>query len=286
METECAPAKVNLYLHVTGREDEYHTLDSLVVFAGVHDTLTATVDDRLSLHITGPFGAGLAAGADNLVMRAAWALSDLTTDRPGARLTLEKNLPVASGIGGGSADAAAALRLLCRLWGLSVPPRTLHRIAVGLGADVPVCLNGWPARMGGIGDVLSGPPGLPDYGIALVNPGVAVATGEVFRARTGGFSEDAALPAAWPDAVAMARALAEYKNDLEAPAIRLCPAIGDVLDALGATDHCLIACMSGSGATCFALYETPAQAAQAAQSIARPGWWSWGGAPWGFTADP
>jgi 4-diphosphocytidyl-2-C-methyl-D-erythritol kinase len=286
VETEYAPAKVNLYLHVTGREDEYHTLDSLVVFAGVHDTLTATRDDRLSLSITGPFGADLHAAPSNLVLRAAWALSDLTTDRPGARITLEKNLPIASGIGGGSSDAAAALRLLARLWGLQVPPRTLHQSATSLGADVPVCLHPWPARMGGIGDILSSAPALPDYGIALVNPGVAVPTGDVFRARRGPFSYDADLPAAWPDAVALARSLAEQKNDLEAPAIALCPAIGDVLAAIGATEDCLIACMSGSGATCFGLYPTPAQAEAAARSMTRAGWWCWGGAPWGFTPPP
>ncbi len=286
METEYAPAKVNLYLHVTGRDDAYHTLDSLVVFAGAHDTLTAAVDDRLSLNITGPFGAMLAADDSNLVLRAAWALSDLTTDRPGARIILEKNLPIASGIGGGSADAAAALRLLARLWGMQVPPRSLHQIATSLGADVPVCLNNWPARMGGIGDILSSAPALPDYGIALVNPGLAVATGDVFRARRGPFSTDANLPAAWPDAVALARDLADYKNDLERPAIALCPSIREVLTALDATEHCLIACMSGSGATCFGLYPTPAQAEAAATSITRPDWWCWGGAPWGFTPPP
>ncbi len=286
METEYAPAKVNLYLHVTGRDEDYHTLDSLVVFAGAHDTLTATADDRLSLSITGPFGAGLLADSNNLVLRAAWALSDRTTERPGARIILEKNLPVASGIGGGSSDAAAALRLLARLWGVHVPPRTLHQIATSLGADVPVCLNPWPARMGGIGHILSSAPALPAYGIALVNPGVAVATGDVFRARRGAFSNDADLPDAWPDAIAMARCLAEQKNDLEAPAIAVCPPIGDVLNALGTTEHCLIACMSGSGATCFGLYPTPAQAEAAAKSLSRPGWWCWGGAPWGFTPPP
>jgi 4-diphosphocytidyl-2-C-methyl-D-erythritol kinase len=220
------------------------------------------------------------------VLRAAWALSDLTTDRPGARITLEKNLPVASGIGGGSADAAAALRMLCRLWGIQVPPRKLHQIATSLGADVPVCLNNWPARMGGIGDILSSAPALPDYGIALVNPGIAVPTGEVFRARRGAFSHDADLPAAWPDAVALACGLSDFRNDLEDPAIALCPAIAEVLSALGTTENCLIACMSGSGATCFGLYPTPAQAAAAAKSISRPGWWCWGGAPWGFTPPP
>jgi 4-diphosphocytidyl-2-C-methyl-D-erythritol kinase len=286
METEHAPAKVNLYLHVTGRDDSYHTLDSLVVFAGVHDTLTAEPADGLSLQVTGRFATTLAAEPGNLVLRAAWALSDLTQNRPGARIVLEKNLPVASGIGGGSADAAAALRLLARLWRLDVPPRTLHRIAAELGADVPVCLQCWPSRMGGIGDILSSPPVLPTYGIALVNPGLAVSTAEVFRHRRGAFSADADLPEAWPTAIDMARGLAACGNDLEAPAIGLCPAIDDVLQALGATEHCLIACMSGSGATCFGLYRTPEQAALAAGAVARPGWWSWGGAPWGFTPPP
>ena len=264
---QTAPAKVNLYLHVTGRRDDgYHLLDSLAIFAGAHDVVSAEPSDELTLRVSGPFAAEL--NADNLVLRAARALG------VSAGLTLEKNLPVASGIGGGSADAAATLRLL----GPGVSAAELSRIAAGLGADVPVCLANAPARMGGIGDLLSPAPGLPEFGLLLVNPGVAVATRDVFGGRTGTFSAPASLPLAWASAAAMAADLTLLTNDLEAPALTLCPVIGDVLAALRETDGCLLARMSGSGATCFALYNTSFLAKDAALACARPGWWCWGGA--------
>ena len=183
----CAPAKVNLFLHVLGRRaDGYHRLDSLAVFAGVADRLRAAPATGLSLDITGPFGGALAAEPDNLVLRAARALAAAAGILPGARLVLDKALPVASGIGGGSADAAAALRLLARLWRIAPPggdpapvdlrPVDLAAIAAGLGADVPVCLQLRPARMGGAGEVLEPAPRLPAFGLVLVNPGVPVAT--------------------------------------------------------------------------------------------------------------
>jgi 4-diphosphocytidyl-2-C-methyl-D-erythritol kinase len=156
----------------------------------------------------------------------------------------------------------------------------MHALALGLGADVPVCLDRVPRRMGGIGDVLTSAPLLPGYGIALVNPGVAVSTAAVFAARVGLFSADPDLPASWVDAGAMASRLSVLSNDLEHAAVSLCPEIGLVLDALRGTTGCQLARMSGSGATCFALYETPARAAEAAASCAWPGWWRWGGAPW------
>ncbi len=265
-----APAKVNLYLHVTGRRvDGYHLLDSLAVFGPAADRLRAERADALSLHITGPFGASLAGDADNLVLRAARGLADGRA--LGARLVLDKRLPVASGVGGGSADAAAALRLLARLWGVAIP----DGLAASLGADVPVCLAGQPARMTGVGEQLASAPVLPRFGLLLVNPGVGVSTPEVFRARRGGFSEPALLPPAWPDASAMARDLGRLGNDLEAPAIRLCPAIADVLAWLRELPGCLLARMSGSGATCFGLF---------ADAPGRPdavpaGWWVEGGLP-------
>ena len=280
--TEAAPAKINLHLAITGtREDGYHLLDSLVVFAGAHDVVRAAhSDDALSLAIEGPFAAGLTAGPDNLVLRAARALAGLAGRLPYAKLVLEKNLPVASGIGGGSADAAATLRALARLWRLNVKPRDMHRLAVSLGADVPVCLDSVPRRMGGIGDVLTSAPALPPYGMALINPGVGVATADVFRARRGPFSADPELPAGWAEAGAMARRLSVLSNDLEHAAVGLCPEIGLVLEALRGTTGCLLARMSGSGATCFALYETPSRAVDATAACAWPGWWRWGGAPW------
>jgi 4-diphosphocytidyl-2-C-methyl-D-erythritol kinase len=268
--SERAPAKINLYLHVVGRRaDGYHLLDSLVVFAGAADILHAEPASDLSLTMTGPFGAALAAEPDNLVLRAARILAI-----PGARLRLEKNLPVASGIGGGSADAAATLRLLPRLCG--IPPATPAQ-ALSLGADVPVCLASAACRMGGVGEMLAPAPALPPCGIALVNPGVAVATQAVFQRRTDPFSNAATLPAAWETPASMARDLAALRNDLEPAAIALCPVITDVLAALRAAPGCLLARMSGSGATCFGLFESPAEAEVAAALCGNHGWWAWGG---------
>ena len=291
--TEFAPAKVNLYLHVTGRRaDGYHLLDSLAVFPAVGDFVRAAPAEALSLVVEGPFGADLASEADNLVLRAARALGGTpggwtrgTGIKKGARIKLEKHLPVASGIGGGSADAAAALRLLSRLWDLppatspvALGPAALGTIALALGADVPVCLASRPARMGGVGETLTPAPGLPACGIVLVNPGVSLATAEVFRARAGGFSPPAEPAVSWPDAAAMAGDLARLRNDLEPPAIALCPLIGTVLAAVAAMPGCLLARMSGSGATCFGLFADAVAAETAARTLARPGWWCWGGA--------
>lgn len=281
MLTEFAPAKVNLYLHVTGkRADGYHLLDSLAVFPAVGDALAYAPADTLGLSLDGPFAAGLAAEPDNLVLRAARALAAQARIPPTGALRLTKNLPIASGIGGGSADAAAALRLLARAW--SVPPADAA-LALRLGADIPVCLAGRACRMQGVGEMLLPGPALPACGMVLVNPGVAVATPAVFRARTGGFRPPADLPAAWPGAAAMAATLRPLANDLESPAIALAPVIGEVLSALRATPGMLLARMSGSGATCFALFADAPSAAAAAASLARPGWWCWGG---GVAAAP
>jgi 4-diphosphocytidyl-2-C-methyl-D-erythritol kinase len=278
--SEPAAAKVNLFLRVTGRRaDGYHELESLAVFAGAGagDVLRAAPSAALSLRITGRFAAELGPAPDNLVLRAARALATQAGREAAAALTLEKNLPVASGIGGGSADAAATLRLLTRLWRLPAPPPAA--MALKLGADVPVCLRGAPCVMRGVGEILSPAPELPVFGLALVNPGMGVATPAVFQARQGGFSPPAALPAAWPDAARLARDLAALGNDLQAPALTLCPAIADVLAALRALPGCLLAQMSGSGATCFGLFATPVQAAAAARLNTQAGWWAWGGTP-------
>jgi len=279
--TEPAPAKVNLFLHVTGRRaDGYHLLDSLVVFGPAADSLRAAPADELSLALAGPFGARLEAEPDNLVLRAARALAAAAGIEPRAALRLEKRLPVASGIGGGSADAAAALRLLDRLWGLDLGMGRLREIGAGLGADVPVCVEARPARMGGVGEVLSPAPVLPECGLLLVNPGVALATPAVFQARSGDFSPPAALPAGWPDAAAMARDLGALRNDLEAPAVTLCPPVAEVLAALAALPGCLLARMSGSGATCFGLF-TDAAAARRAAALLPRGWWREAGGLYG-----
>jgi 4-diphosphocytidyl-2-C-methyl-D-erythritol kinase len=281
-DAEPAPAKVNLFLHVTGRrEDGYHLLDSLAVFGPVGDLLEAAPAPALSLSVEGPFGAALADESDNLVLRAARALREAgggDAPRRGAALRLSKRLPVASGIGGGSADAAAALRLLDRLWGLGFGAERLAVLAAALGADVPVCVRSRPARMGGVGEELSPAPALPECGLLLANPGVALATAAVFRARTGGFSaRAAALPRAWADAAGMARDLRALGNDLQAPAVALCPAVGEVLAALGALPGCLLTRMSGSGATCFGLFADVASARRAADLLPAAWWRAAGG---------
>ena len=264
-------------LNADRRADGYHLLDSLAVFGPAADHLNATPADSLSLTLAGPFGESLAAEPDNLVLRAARALAAEAGCLAGAALHLEKHLPVASGIGGGSADAAAALRLLNRLWGCELDAAALARIAAPLGADIPVCVASRPARMKGIGEEISAAPHLPECGLLLVNPRVPVATPAVFRARQGGFSPMAALPTAWADARAMAGDLARLTNDLEAPALGLCPVIAQVLAALHAAPGCLLARMSGSGATCFGLFASPHEAASAARNMPAA-WWAQGGA--------
>ena len=273
---EIGRAKVNLFLHVLGRRpDGYHLLDSLAVFPPVGDVLAAEPSPALSLHLTGPFGAMLATETDNLVLRAARALAEAVGTAPAARLTLDKRLPVASGIGGGSADAAAALRLLSRLWDVR---HDLPALAAKLGADVPVCVPSVPARMRGVGEELGPAPALPLAGIVLINPGGSVATALVFRTRQGDYGAPAVLPPVWPDAAAMACDLSSLRNDLQPAALALHPPIGGVLAGLDADPGCLLARMSGSGATCFGLYADAASATRAASRLARPGWWCWGGA--------
>jgi len=212
--------------------------------------------------------AGLAAEGDNLVLRAARFLGFAD-----AALTLDKHLPVASGIGGGSSDAAAALRALARLAGRALPPAAA---VAGLGADVPVCLDPRPRRMSGLGEVLADVPALPPVWLVLVNPGIAVATPAVFRALTDrqGRPMPATLPR-WADAAELAAFLRMMRNDLEPPAMALAPVIGQVRAALSAQPGCLFARMSGSGATCFGLFADPLGAAAAARAIraAEPGWW-------------
>ncbi len=272
-----APAKVNLYLHVVGRRDDgYHLLDSLMVFAGVRDTLTLRPSDRLSLRLDGPTAAGLAAEDDNIVLRAARVLAGACGVAPAAEIALTKRLPVAAGIGGGSADAAAALRGLCLLWDVALPERELMRLALGLGADVPVCLRGRPTAVTGVGEGLADAPALPPAWLALVNPGVGVSTPAVFKARDEGFSEPLPLECAPADAAELAAMLARRRNELMTPALRLAPVIGDVLGAIARCEGVLLSRMSGSGATCFGLFaeEKAAQAAAATIADAHPDWWT------------
>ncbi|QYK41855.1 MAG: 4-(cytidine 5'-diphospho)-2-C-methyl-D-erythritol kinase [Paracoccaceae bacterium] len=266
--TEFAPAKVNLTLHVTGqRADGYHLLDSLVVFADVGDRVTADSGQGLCLRIEGPQAAGLSSGPDNLVLRAARAMG--VAD---ATLTLWKALPLASGIGGGSADAAATLRALARLTGRALPPADA---VLALGADVPVCLAGSAARMSGVGEVLEPVPPLPPGWLVLVNPAVAVPTPAVFAALSRRDNPPQPALPRLADAAALAAWLAACRNDLEPAARAIAPVIGDTLGALSHSPGCLLARMSGSGATCFGLFASPAESAAAAAQIraARPGWW-------------
>ncbi len=274
---ELAPAKLNLDLLVTARTAAgYHELDSIVVFADRGDRLTFAPAAALELVLEGPFAAALADAADNLVLRATQRLAAAAGVEPRVRITLEKNLPVASGIGGGSADAAATLRGLARLWGLDWPAERLRALGLALGADVPVCVYGRPARLRGIGERLDPVRGLPDLPLVLVNPGVAVATAAVFRALelpTLAFRRPV-LPA-HPSLARFAVWLQASRNELEPAALTLAPAIGEVLERLRAIEDCLLARMSGSGATCFGLFADPARAAAAAAAItaAEPGWW-------------
>ncbi|MBL8838951.1 MAG: 4-(cytidine 5'-diphospho)-2-C-methyl-D-erythritol kinase [Alphaproteobacteria bacterium] len=273
-----APAKINLYLHVVGRRaDGFHLLDSLVAFAGVGDLVAARPADALTLALDGPFAADLAAapGGDNLVLRAARALAAAAAIAPRAAIALTKSLPVASGIGGGSADAAAALRALVRLWGVTIDDAALARVAASLGADVPVCLAGRTSFMGGIGEEIAPAPALPPAGLVLVNPRIALPTPAVFKRREGPFSPPARFAAAPRDASELAALLAGRGNDLTAPARAIVPAIDDVLAALAASPGCLLARLSGSGATCFGLYADPDAAHAAAAWIAarHAAWW-------------
>jgi 4-diphosphocytidyl-2-C-methyl-D-erythritol kinase len=267
-----ARAKINLYLHVTGRRaDGYHLMDSLVCFAELGDELTIAPAADLSLSLEGPFAPAL-SGSDNLVLRAARLIDPVQ----GAALHLNKQLPVAAGIGGGSADAAAALKGLSTLWEKPLPSLAA---VLALGADLPVCLADGPSFVGGIGEALEAAPPLPPTALLLANPRRPLPTVDVFRgygrASSGRFSS----PARWHDAPADAQSLAgllsERRNDLTAAAIDLVPEIGDLLDAIARSPGCLLARMSGSGASCFGLFAAADVAAKAAAmlQVVSPNWW-------------
>ena len=263
---ELAPAKINLTLHVTGqRADGYHLLDSLVVFADMGDRLTLRRAEVPALTVTGPMAAGVPSGPENLVLRAARAMG-VALD-----ITLEKHLPSAAGIGGGSSDAAAVLRGAAALLpGLELPGDQ----GLSLGADVPVCLMARAARMRGIGEDVTVVDGLPVLHAVLVNPGVAVSTAVIFR--TLARKDNAPMPDVlphWRDAADLAAWLEGQRNDMQGAAVAAAPVVGEVIAAIGATAGCLLARMSGSGATCFGLYADAKSAAAAAAALARPGWW-------------
>ena len=272
MITEQACAKINLFLHVGAkRADGFHPLQSLAVFTAMGDALAMEPAFDLSLTIEGPFAKGLDGEGDNLVLRAARAL-----DTRGAKLTLTKNLPVASGIGGGSADAAAALRGLNQLWNLGRDEAALQGIAAGLGSDIPACLLSATCFMEGRGEVLRAAQSVPHVPMLLVNPGVAVPTKDVFAALGERSGVEMALPQGrFADTADLLRFLETTRNDLEEPARRIQPVIGDVLKAICDLPGALMARMSGSGATCFGIFADDDCAARAANILksAHPDWW-------------
>ncbi|MBS0471762.1 MAG: 4-(cytidine 5'-diphospho)-2-C-methyl-D-erythritol kinase [Proteobacteria bacterium] len=272
-----AAAKINLLLHVGERRDDgFHELESLAVFADIGDKLRFEEADDLSLTIDGPYAKGLEAEADNLVLRAARALAADAGLEPKAKIHLTKNLPVASGIGGGSADAAAALRGLVELWSLQTGNSAAKEIAATLGSDVPVCVESRPSWMEGRGEIVTRAWRVPAANILLVNPGIAVPTGPVFKAlktRTGiGKVEHLQFE---QELWTLTELVKEARNDLEAPALEIAPVIGDVLALLRAQKQVSVARMSGSGATCFALFHDDEGMAEAAATVraAHPAWW-------------
>jgi 4-diphosphocytidyl-2-C-methyl-D-erythritol kinase len=265
---EFAPAKVNLALHVLGRRgDGYHELDSIVVFADVGDTLAFRPARTTTLNIDGPFAGELSAQADNLVLKAVAALR-ARVSLPEVHITLTKNLPIASGIGGGSADAAATLRGLLRFANLHVPAPQLQAMALSLGADVPVCLQGQPCRMQGVGEKFSILPALPWKAIVLANPMQGCSTSSVFtqlglaKGQNLGSPLDPQKPESW-------------RNDLTASALKVLPGIADVLQALASEKSLSDVRMSGSGATCFGLAASLAEAQSCALRLSQrfPKWW-------------
>ncbi len=278
---EFAPAKINLFLHVLGRRDDgYHELESLAVFADVGDHLSAAPAAAWGLSITGPFAEDLqeASAAGNLVLKAARLAAKWVEEKekPFAPLhfTLEKHLPIAAGLGGGSADAGAALRVCAGAVGLA-PGDGLSAQAAEIGADVPACLYGRPVWMSGIGEALQPASLTPHFAMVLVNPGVQVSTARVFA----GLEDTPSQPisSGWPDLSSLEELIAflrETRNDLEAPARKIAPEIGAALEAIEATGP-LLARMSGSGATCFGLYPSRDAADAAAASIreAHHDWW-------------
>ena len=269
---ESAAAKINLFLHIGNkREDGFHPLQSLAVFTDLGDTLAMQAAPGLALAIDGPFADGLNGEGDNLVLRAARAL-----DGSGAALRLTKNLPVASGIGGGSADAAAALRGLNRLWNAGRDEAGLRDVAAPLGSDIPVCVPSLPAFMEGRGEILRNTASMPRVPMLLVNPGVAVPTRDVFAGPKERSGVEMALPQGrFRDTADLLRFLEATRNDLEAPARAIQPVIGEVLTAIAAQPGALFTRMSGSGATCFGIFADDDCCVRAAEILKKacPGWW-------------
>ncbi len=272
-EVETAYAKVNLWLNVVGRRDDgYHLLHSLIAFADLGDTLRLAPAEDFTLAVEGLGAATLPAGVDNLVLKAARLLAAEAGVGTGAAFRLVKRIPMAAGLGGGSTDAAAALRGLCRLWRLDLPHVRLAEFAARLGADVPMCLGQRACIASGIGEKLTPAPPLPSCGLLLVNPGVPLSTPAVFAARRGDFSLVRPIDSPWSDLSGLVAALHARGNDLTEAAVAMQPLVGDVLATLRGTPGVRHVAMSGSGATCFALYDTVADAERAATGLPSS-WW-------------
>jgi 4-diphosphocytidyl-2-C-methyl-D-erythritol kinase len=297
-EAVLAPAKVNLTLRILGRRaDGYHELESLVVFAPFGDRLTFFPGGVLDLDVSGPMADGAGPLADNLVLRAARALAERIDGLRLGRFALHKELPSGAGLGGGSADAAAALRLIAKANGVGLDDARVHDAARATGADIPVCLDPRPRVMRGIGEILTGPVVLPPLGIVVIHPGFALPTGPVFKAlglapgerlakpgatadnssergRPAGPDEEAGATPALPAHELLAW-LASERNDLEPPAVAIAPAVAGILAVIAALPGCRLARMSGSGSACFGLFDDGEAAAIAAQHVAaaQPAWW-------------
>jgi len=269
--TETAPAKVNLALHVTGRRpDGYHELESLVVFADVSDEIVVTPAKKDSLRVTGPFAEAAGNGDSNLVARALAAFRARWPERIGTGLAIDlrKNLPVAAGLGGGSADAAAALRLFASLDAPPLALTDLSELALSLGADVPACLFSRPCEIRGVGEIIHPLQSFPDLHLVLVNPLQPVVTADVFRrlqSRDNPGMPPIEQPLTRPAQLGLW--LSETRNDLEPAAIALLPVIGELIDRIGTIDGCILSRMSGSGGTVFGLFGSAAQAHQAAHEL-------------------
>jgi len=272
-------AKLNLYLHVVGRRpDGYHLIDSLFVFLDVGDVVSFGESDEIELVIDGPYSQELGDTKGNLVIAAACKLAKETGTERGAQIRLTKNLPVASGIGGGSADAAATLRGLREHWGLNITDEELMQIGLGLGADIPSCIGSRPAAVSGIGEVVEPIRGLPSWAVVLVNPKETLRTARVFaelKDQDAPFSEADPLKSTPITFERFCKEIAERKNDLQGPAVAVSPMIGNILEVIKSLPDCRLARMSGSGATCFGLFEGIETARVAADELRSryPDWW-------------
>ncbi len=278
-----APAKINLFLHITGKlEKEYHSLDSLVVFADIGDEIIIDMAPSFSFEVRGPFAEyfskkerGSTLDNPNLVVRAARALSQITNKQLNLKITLIKNLPLASGLGGGSSDAAATLWGLMDFWDIPHDERYIFPMMEKLGADIPVCLKCRPSVIRGFGNIIDEAPTMPEIPVVLVNPLVNCPTKDVFLNRSGSFKNESALPRKFSSVHTLVKTLSSLGNDLTVSATKHVPEISNILTAIEMENGCLLARMTGSGATCFGLFESLEKAEKAASSIQleNPDWW-------------